>query len=68
MTAAAMSEVERVAGVEAFDYRRSKEVEDGVPWVIEAAFGWCPEAPEKASVRSKTGSSLGSAMALPRVP
>jgi hypothetical protein len=30
--------------MESFDYRRVMDVDDGVPWIIEAAFGWCPEA------------------------
>lgn len=30
--------------MESFDYRRSKEVEHGLPWIIETAFGWCPQA------------------------
>ena len=30
--------------MESFDYRRVMEVEDGVPWIIETAFGWCPAA------------------------
>ena len=30
--------------MESFDYRRVMEVEDGVPWIIETAIGWCPEA------------------------
>ena len=30
--------------MESFDYRRVMEIEDDVPWVLEAAFGWCPRA------------------------
>src|SRR4051812_14237388 len=30
--------------MESFDYRILKGVEAGVPWIIEAAFGWCPNA------------------------
>ena len=30
--------------MESFDYRKVTEVEDHIPWVMEAAFGWCPNA------------------------
>jgi DNA topoisomerase VI subunit B len=30
--------------MESFDYRRVMETEDDVPWIIETAFAWCPEA------------------------
>ena len=29
--------------MESFDYRRAEGVEDGLPWVVEAAFGWLGE-------------------------
>jgi hypothetical protein len=28
--------------MESFDYRRVMDTTDGVPWVVETAFGWCP--------------------------
>ena len=28
--------------MESFDYRASRMSTDGVPWVVETAFGWCP--------------------------
>lgn len=30
--------------MDSFDYRKVVEVEDGIPWVMETAFGWCPNA------------------------
>src|SRR4051812_47403449 len=30
--------------MESFEYRRVIGIEDGVPWIIETAFGWCPDA------------------------
>ena len=30
--------------MQSFDYRRVVGCCDGLPWVIETAFGWCPEA------------------------
>jgi DNA topoisomerase VI subunit B len=30
--------------MESFDYRRVMDTTDGVPWVVETAFGWCPGA------------------------
>jgi DNA topoisomerase VI subunit B len=30
--------------METFEYRRVMEVEDGIPWIIETAFAWCPKA------------------------
>ena len=29
--------------MESFDYRKVTDATDGVPWVVETAFGWCPE-------------------------
>jgi hypothetical protein len=29
--------------METFNYRRLTGTSDGVPWIVEAAFGWCPE-------------------------
>ncbi len=29
--------------MESFDYRKVQETTDGVPWVVETAFGWCPD-------------------------
>ncbi len=29
--------------MESFDYRKVTDTTDGVPWVVETAFGWCPE-------------------------
>ena len=41
-----------VAGceMESFDYRKVTDTTDGVPWVIETAFGWCPEAESRRLV------------------
>jgi hypothetical protein len=33
--------------MESFDYRREMQIEDDVPWIIETAFAWCPEATER---------------------
>jgi DNA topoisomerase VI subunit B len=33
-----------------FEYRRLHGVADGVPWVVETAFGWCPQLPERRLV------------------
>jgi DNA topoisomerase VI subunit B len=30
--------------MESFDYRKVADTSDGVPWVVETAFGWCPQA------------------------
>jgi Histidine kinase-, DNA gyrase B-, and HSP90-like ATPase len=30
--------------MESFEYRRVMQTEDNVPWIIETAFAWCPEA------------------------
>jgi len=30
--------------MESFEYRKVTDTTDGVPWVVETAFGWCPEA------------------------
>jgi hypothetical protein len=30
--------------MESFEYRKVADTTDGVPWVVETAFGWCPEA------------------------
>jgi DNA topoisomerase VI subunit B len=32
--------------METFDYRREMAVDDGVPWVLESAFGYCPGTEE----------------------
>lgn len=29
--------------MESFDYRCVRDVTDSVPWVVETAFGWCPD-------------------------
>jgi hypothetical protein len=36
--------------MESFQYQRATEVEEGLPWVIESAFGWCPDLPERRLV------------------
>jgi hypothetical protein len=36
--------------MESFDYRRVMQTEDDVPWIIETAFAWCPEATERRLV------------------
>jgi hypothetical protein len=33
--------------MESFQYRRTMDTDDGVPWVIETAFGWCPQVTER---------------------
>jgi DNA topoisomerase VI subunit B len=30
--------------MESFDYKRVMDVTDDIPWMVETAFGWCPEA------------------------
>jgi DNA topoisomerase VI subunit B len=30
--------------MESFDYRKVIDTTDGAPWIVETAFGWCPEA------------------------
>ena len=29
--------------MESFEYKRVAGCTDGIPWVIETAFGWCPD-------------------------
>jgi DNA topoisomerase VI subunit B len=36
--------------MESFVYRCVKETTDSLPWVLETAFGWCPEFPERRLV------------------
>ena len=36
--------------METFDYRRVTQVEDDVPWIVETAFAWCPNARERRLV------------------
>ena len=36
--------------MESFDYRKVIDTTDGVPWVVETAFGWCPEAESRRLV------------------
>ena len=36
--------------MESFDYRRVMDTTDGVPWVVETAFGWCPDADSRRLV------------------
>ena len=36
--------------METFDYRRVTQVEDDVPWIVETAFAWCPDARERRLV------------------
>ncbi len=36
--------------MESFDYRKVTDTTDGVPWVVETAFGWCPEAKSRRLV------------------
>jgi DNA topoisomerase VI subunit B len=33
--------------MESFDYRKVTDTTDSVPWVVETAFGWCPEGDDK---------------------
>jgi DNA topoisomerase VI subunit B len=30
--------------MDSFDYRKTADTTDGIPWVIETAFAWCPQA------------------------
>jgi hypothetical protein len=30
--------------MESFEYKKVIDTTDGVPWVVETAFGWCPES------------------------
>ncbi len=36
--------------MESFDYRKVIDTTDSVPWVVETAFGWCPEAKSRRLV------------------
>lgn len=36
--------------MESFDYKRIMDTTDGVPWIVETAFGWCPQADERRLV------------------
>jgi hypothetical protein len=37
--------------MESFEYRRIMDTgDDGIPWIIETAFGWCPAAKERRLV------------------
>lgn len=36
--------------MESFDYRKVVETIDGLPWILETAFGWCPQAPARRLV------------------
>ena len=36
--------------MESFEYRKVTDTSDGVPWVVETAFGWVPEAEERRIV------------------
>jgi len=36
--------------METFEYRRIMETEDGIPWIIEVGFAWCPDAKERRLV------------------
>ncbi|MEE9249653.1 MAG: ATP-binding protein [Alphaproteobacteria bacterium] len=36
--------------MESFDYRKVVDTTDGVPWVVETAFGWCPEGESRRLV------------------
>jgi hypothetical protein len=33
--------------VESFRYKRFTGVQEAIPWIIEAAFGWCPDRVER---------------------
>jgi hypothetical protein len=33
--------------MESFEYRRVMETEDDIPWIIETAFAWCPQATQR---------------------
>ena len=41
--------------MESFDYQMVKDTTDGVPWVVETAFGWCPESMSGAWSPASTG-------------
>lgn len=36
--------------MESFDYRKVVDTTDGVPWVLETAFGWCPDRHDRTLV------------------
>lgn len=36
--------------MESFDYRKVIEVSGGIPWVVETAFGWCPDTDQRRLV------------------
>jgi DNA topoisomerase VI subunit B len=36
--------------MDSFQYKRAADCTDGIPWVIETAFGWCPEASQRCLV------------------
>lgn len=36
--------------MKSFDYRRVMDTTDGVPWIVETAFGWCPKAKSRRLV------------------
>ena len=36
--------------MESLNYRKATDTPDGVPWVVETAFGWCPEAESRRLV------------------
>ena len=36
--------------MESFDYRKVTDTTDGVPWVVETAFGWCPDTESRRLV------------------
>ena len=36
--------------MESFDYKRVAGCTDGIPWVIETGFGWCPDASQRRLV------------------
>ena len=33
--------------MQSFEYRRVMETEDGIPWIIETAFAWCPKTTQR---------------------
>ena len=33
--------------MDSFQYRKVQDIDDGVPWVIETAFAWCPDADQR---------------------
>ena len=43
--------------MESFDYRKVTDTTDGVPWVVETAFGWCPEGESRRLVTGVNWSS-----------